>query len=83
MSQAPAGVLPEAAPEMPYAPPFMPHASMPPPDYPDSERSQYWQPGRKKALLIGCNYDDCAPAQLQGCVNDANCLRQLLISHYG
>eukprot|EP00891_Asterochloris_glomerata_P005517 jgi/Astpho2/5517/fgenesh1_pg.00079_%23_4_t len=83
VSQAPAGVLPEAAPEMPYAPPFIPHASMPPPDYPDSERSQYWQPGRKKALLIGCNYDSCAPAQLQGCVNDANCLRQLLISHYG
>ena len=40
------------------------------------------QTGRKRALLIGCNYAGTAQA-LGGCVNDAHCLAYLLRSRFG
>jgi metacaspase-1 len=39
-------------------------------------------PGRKRALLIGCNYPGQA-SQLGGCVNDAQCLAHLLTTRFG
>merc|ERR1712232_1057230 len=38
--------------------------------------------GRKKALLIGCNYPGQS-GQLSGCINDTHRWRQLLVSQYG
>mmetsp|Transcript_2494 Transcript_2494/g.2630 ORF Transcript_2494/g.2630 Transcript_2494/m.2630 type:complete len:512 (+) Transcript_2494:95-1630(+) len=40
------------------------------------------RPGRKKALLIGVNYRG-TKAELRGCVNDVDTIRQLLTQTYG
>ncbi|KAJ3131247.1 hypothetical protein HK100_006593 [Physocladia obscura] len=46
------------------------------------QQSQFRPSGRKKALLVGINYTGSQVA-LEGCVNDANNLRNLLIRQYG
>lgn len=38
---------------------------------------------RRRAVLIGCNYASTPSATLQGCINDAACLRHLLVSRFG
>lgn len=38
---------------------------------------------RRRAVLVGCNYASTPSASLQGCINDASCLRHLLISRFG
>lgn len=38
---------------------------------------------RKRAVLVGCNYASTPSATLQGCINDASCLRYLLLSRFG
>ena len=38
---------------------------------------------RRRAVLVGCNYAATPSASLQGCINDANCLRHLLVSRFG
>ena len=81
--QAPAGVLPQKPSEMPYAAPFIPPPSLPPPEYPDQDSVASWQPLRRKAVLVGCNYCNIPLAALKGCVRDASCLVQLLRVHYG
>lgn len=81
--QAPAGVIPQDPGEMPYAAPFIPPASLPPPESADPELLDSWQPGRRRAVLIGCNYSAIPQAALKGCVNDANLLRQLMMEHFG
>ncbi|GMM37025.1 hypothetical protein DASC09_043500 [Saccharomycopsis crataegensis] len=40
--------------------------------------------GKRKALIIGCNYlDQGARVRLQGCINDANNIRKFIISQFG
>ena len=34
-------------------------------------------------MLVGCNYASTPSATLQGCINDASCLRYLLFSRFG
>lgn len=76
-------MVPQAPAEVPYAAPFIPPPSLPPPESADPELLEAWHPGRRKAVLIGCNYTSIPQAALKGCVNDANLLRQLLMDHYG
>ena len=84
-AQAPAGVARVERPELPYAAPYIPPPSLPPPEYPDLPAEPGWQPGRKRALLIGVSYARCGDARwgLRGCVNDAHCLKHLLVTKYG
>lgn len=82
LSEAPAGVLPQAPSEMPYAAPFIPPPSLPPPESSQQNAAMSWQPRRRKAVLIGCNYLSIPPATLKGSVQDASCLYQLLKVHY-
>ena len=71
-------------------PPYMPQppsASRPPANLPPTQAlSVNAAPprlsGRRKALLIGVNYDG-TPAQLRGCVNDVAALNALLTQKYG
>ena len=81
--QAPLGVKSQSPAELPYAAPFIPAPSFPPPEYSHQDAATPFQPLRKKAVLIGCNYTSIPEAALKGCVRDANCLCQLLTAHYG
>lgn len=38
---------------------------------------------RKRAVLVGCNYASTPSASLHGCINDASCLRHLLVTRFG
>jgi len=38
--------------------------------------------GKKRALLIGCNYEKDAKSKLRGCVNDVKMIHELLISKF-
>lgn len=58
--------------------PFAPSPSIPP----SMPAANSGSP-RKRALLIGCNYASTPSATLQGCINDASCLRHLLITRFG
>lgn len=81
--QAPPGVKAQSPAELPYAAPFIPAPSLPPPEYNHQDAATPFQPLRKKAVLVGCNYTSIPEAALKGCVRDANCLCQLLTAHYG
>ncbi|KAA6417467.1 MAG: hypothetical protein FRX49_12546 [Trebouxia sp. A1-2] len=83
VSEAPPGVLSQIPSEMPYAAPFIPPPSLPPPEASHQDTAPAWQARRKKAVLIGCNYLSIPQAALKGCVRDARCLYQLLTVHYG
>ncbi|KAL3152234.1 hypothetical protein ABBQ32_001316 [Trebouxia sp. C0010 RCD-2024] len=83
LSQAPPGVRSLCPADLPYAAPFIPPPSLPPPEYSHQDAAMPFQPLRKKAVLIGCNYTSIPEAALKGCVKDANCLCQLLTAHYG
>ena len=80
--QAPAGVLLQSPVELLYAAPFIPPPSLPPPEYTHQDAAMPFQPIRKKAIVVGCNYTSIPQAALKGCVRDALCLSQLLIAHY-
>ena len=84
-AQAPAGIARVERPELPYAAPYIPPPSLPPPEYPDLPAEPGWQPVRKRALLVGVSYARCGDARwgLRGCVNDVHCLKHLLMTRYG
>lgn len=71
--------------ELPYAAPYIPPPSLPPPEYAHLPASDTWLPGRKRALLVAANYSrvDDEGAHLRGCVNDVHCLKHLLTSKFG
>ncbi|KAK9803281.1 hypothetical protein WJX72_006942 [[Myrmecia] bisecta] len=78
---APSAQIPAVAPPpAPYAQPF----GQPPPvgAYAPSGPPQAYQTGRKRALLCACNYKGTASA-LNGCINDAHCLKYLLKTKFG
>ena len=81
--QAPPEVLPQTGADLPYAAPFIPPPSLPPPESINQEPASPRQTRRRKAVLIGCNYVNVPPAALKGCVQDAVCLYQLLTRHFG
>ena len=57
---------------------------MPAPNYPSLPCDNHWQPRRRRAVLIGCNYvQSPAISQLQGCINDMRCMRELLMVNFG
>ena len=59
--------------------PFAPTNTVPPSMPPANALSG----PRKRAVLVGCNYASTPSASLQGCINDASCLRYLLLSRFG
>ena len=92
-SQAPSGVLLTGL-ELPYAAPFVPPPSLPPPEHAagwgDGEGGGThaggpWRPARRRALLVGANYARSGErgAALRGCVRDAHCLHGLLSARFG
>ena len=84
--QAPPEVGRHDSAQLPYAAPYIPEPSLPPPEYPHILSSpRHWQPGRKAALLIGVNYTQALDqnARLKGSVNDIQCLQHLLIKRFG
>ena len=70
---------------LPYAAPYIPPPSLPPPEYTHLAASSMWLPGRKRALLVAANYSCVTDpsAHLCGCANDMHCLKHLLISKFG
>ena len=91
--QAPSGVLLPGL-ELPYAAPFVPPPSLPPPEHVGawgdgegggSHRGNPWRPARRRALLVGANYARSGErgAALRGCVRDAHCLHALLSARFG
>jgi hypothetical protein len=83
--QAPAGVVLGGRLELPYAAPYIPPPSLPPPEYAHLQKPMPWQPGRKRAVLVAVNYSSCPHphVHLRGCVNDIHCLRHLLMMKFG
>ncbi len=84
--QAPPEVGRHDSAQLPYAAPYIPEPSLPPPEYPHILSSpRHWQPSRKAALLIGVNYTQALDqnARLKGSVNDIQCLQHLLIMRFG
>lgn len=83
--QAPAGVVLSSPLALPYAAPYIPPPSLPPPEYPHLAASSTWLPGRKRALLVAANYSHVPDPQahLRGCATDVHCLRHLLVSKFG
>lgn len=84
-SQAPPGVVLNGRLQLPYAAPYVPPPSLPPPEYAHLPASGAWVPGRRRALLVAANYSRGADggARLRGCVNDVHCLKHLLTSKFG
>jgi hypothetical protein len=84
-SQAPPGVVLSGRLQLPYAAPYVPPPSLPPPEYAHLPASGAWVPGRRRALLVAANYSRGADggARLRGCVNDVHCLKHLLTSKFG
>ncbi|KAK9826757.1 hypothetical protein WJX81_006172 [Elliptochloris bilobata] len=89
LAQAPSGVLLPGL-ELPYAAPFVPPPSLPPPEHARSwgEREGgrgFWRPARRRAVLVGVNYAGAGEggAALRGCVRDAHCLHALLTARFG
>ncbi|CAL8467614.1 g7152 [Coccomyxa elongata] len=84
-SKAPAGVVLSSQLALPYAAPYIPPPSLPPPEYAHLATSSTWLPGRKRALLVAANYSHVPDPQahLRGCANDVHCLKHLLISKFG
>ncbi|CAG9460983.1 unnamed protein product [Pedinophyceae sp. YPF-701] len=81
-------------PQLNQAPPAMPHAHHAPPQSaphhshyqhptpPHAHGGGAGRPPRRRAVLIGCNYNGTRH-QLGGCVNDAKFLHFLLVSKFG
>ncbi|KAG6530302.1 metacaspase-1-like [Zingiber officinale] len=77
-----------SSPMIPSAPPFQPPPGPgPPPIYPPppswSTPSPPQRPGgRKKAVICGITYRNTRH-ELKGCINDAKCMKYLLINRFG
>lgn len=84
--QAPSKVGLHGRGQLPYAAPYIPEPSLPPPEHPHvSAASPDWQPARRSAVLVGVNYARALDknARLKGSVNDIQCLKHLLTSRFG
>ena len=85
-AQAPSGLLLPGL-ELPYAAPFVPRPSLPPPEHllGDPAQAPAWRPTRRRAVLVGINYTRAGEggARLRGCVRDAHCLHGLLAARFG
>lgn len=70
---------PRAIPPQPFS---SPHAPPPPSPYSQTPPGPLPNPhGRKKAVIVGISYK-FSRHELKGCINDAKCMRYLLINKY-
>eukprot|EP00887_Chlorella_sp_A99_P000996 scaffold5.g996.t1 len=75
-------VTPWAGPALPFGQVDIPVPTDAPP-VAATDSDAFWVPKRRKALLIGINYFQTPQLRLQGCINDAHCMRYLLTTHFG